>query len=329
MSLHRRLFRFLFFFFIAIFMILMTESLLSGDITLQKDLTIGQNSGDKNLIFGLVADISLDQEENIYVLDTSNSRIQIFDAEGSFLRSAPFLRGQGPQEISFPPQMAVTPQGMMCLLDANVRKIVVFSREGSYTFHFLLDFPIRDVVPYKEETIAVLGMKDRHLIHVYDLEGNLLHSFCEPFPVPRQYSQHKNNPSLQQPLRIDSTGDGTMYILHPNKNELFVFQNAEFLETIRISNPLYKPMVVTKSNVGGLGIVSPVAFVERFQNLMYITLQGPGFDPENRMDVMIDGKVVGSVVFKGIPRAMDSRGYLYVAEGEDYPLVVRYRPVTE
>ena len=83
------------------------------DIILQEDLSIGVDQGDENLIFGGISSIDFDSEDNIYILDWKTWRVQKFDSKGAFLRSISIQEGQGPQEITFPGIMAVSPQRRM------------------------------------------------------------------------------------------------------------------------------------------------------------------------------------------------------------------------
>lgn len=296
-----------------------------SDISLRKDLSIGQNSGDGNFIFGQISKICLDKEDNIYVLDISNSRIQKFNTNGDFLLSIPIQKGQGPQEISIYPQLAVTPQGEIGLLDMYARKIVILDPEGTYLRHFLLDFQVRDIAPYSENSFALLGFKNDSIIHIVSLEGKSLMSFADPFPIPRKYDQHKDMPVLKMPNQISGSKDGIIYLLNPFKNEIVIYTEGKFTAAIKIGNPLYKPLLLTKSNIGGVGIVFPVAYVNPIKKLLCVTVQGPGIDPENQMDILSEGKAIASIVLKGFPYAVDRQGYLYISEGEDYPLVVRYK----
>ena len=59
---------------------------LYGEIQLdlEEDLSIGRED-DENYMFYSARNIALDSDENIYVLDSGNHRIQKFDKDGRFL----------------------------------------------------------------------------------------------------------------------------------------------------------------------------------------------------------------------------------------------------
>lgn len=81
------------------------QACIETQISLQKELSLGVDEGDENLVFGWISSICFDAEDNIYVLDPRMWRIQKFDSQGTFLKSYAIQDGQGPGE------MAVSPQG--------------------------------------------------------------------------------------------------------------------------------------------------------------------------------------------------------------------------
>jgi len=72
---------------------------LYGEIVfdLEEELSIG-NENDENSTFYLGLDIAVDKDDNIFVLDSGNSRIQKFDKNGRYLMTIG-RKGQGPGEF--------------------------------------------------------------------------------------------------------------------------------------------------------------------------------------------------------------------------------------
>ena len=77
-------------------------------------------------------------------------------------------------------------------------------------------------------------------------------------------------------------------------------------------NDLYRPIIITKSNTGGVGIVYPVMYAFGRQNTLFVTLQGPGMDPENQMELFEDGK------------SLDKKDRIYIVETDEFPVMARY-----
>lgn len=98
--------------------------------------------------------IGVDSLGNLYVLDAGNFRISVFDRAGRHLRS--FGRqGEGPGELGFPSEMAVTPAGELAVYDFARRALVLFDASGSFTGTFPLPGPLqRQVVLLDDGRVA-------------------------------------------------------------------------------------------------------------------------------------------------------------------------------
>ena len=294
------------------------------ELKFSKDLVIGKNSGDNNFIFTAISDVDLDKEENIYILDGKDFRIQKFDYQGTFLNSITLGRGQGPKELSFSPIMAVTPEGEIALLDLMARKILIYNIDGTFRSFFKLDFQLFDLEYYANGHLVLLGLDNDKIIHIFDLEGQKIQSFGEPFLIPKKHSQYKDMPTLKLPKRFDSSQDGTLYLLNPHKYEIIVYTDGTLKNKILGKNELYRPTMITKTNIGGIGVVFPVMYAFGHQNSLFVTLQGPGMDPVNQIELFEDGKSLFSQILKGFPYAIDSKGCLYIVEADEFPVMTRY-----
>lgn len=104
---------------------------LYGEITLEleEDLSIGKEE-DENYMFYRTWRMAEDKQGNIYVLDAGNTRIQVFDREGQYLRTIG-RKGQGPGEFQSPQDVFVNDlNGEIYVPD--FRSIVVFASNGDY-----------------------------------------------------------------------------------------------------------------------------------------------------------------------------------------------------
>ncbi|MCJ7580809.1 MAG: 6-bladed beta-propeller [Candidatus Aminicenantes bacterium] len=295
-----------------------------SSLKFMKDLVIGKNSGDNNFIFSAISDVDLDKNENIYILDAKDYRIQKFDNQGMFLNSITLSRGQGPEEISFFPIMAVTPEGEIAVLDRMARKILIYTIDGTFKRFFKLDFQPIDLEFYTNGNLALLGLNNSKIIHIFNMEGQRVQSFGDPFSIPKKHSQYKDMPNLKLPNRFDSSQDGTLYLLNPHKYEILVYTDGNLEKQIAGKNELYRPTMITQTNTGGIGILFPVMYTFGWQTSLFVTLQGPGMDPENQMEVFKDDKSLFSQVLMGFPYAIDNKGRLYIAEADEFPVMVRY-----
>lgn len=79
--------------------------------------------------FGGATNVALDADGNIYVTDTMNSRVEIFDAEGDFI-STFGKAGDGPGYLFRPKGIAVDSDGHIWVADQYQDRLQVFNREG-------------------------------------------------------------------------------------------------------------------------------------------------------------------------------------------------------
>ena len=79
--------------------------------------------------FGGATNVALDADGNVYVTDTMNSRVEIFDADGNFI-STFGTPGDGPGYLFRPKGIAVDCDGHIWVADQYQDRLQVFNREG-------------------------------------------------------------------------------------------------------------------------------------------------------------------------------------------------------
>ena len=296
---------------------------------LKEDLRIGVEYGDDNLMFAGISEAELDSEGNIYILDLKNFRIQVFDKDGDFLNSIPLSMGKGPAEVGSFTRMAVLPDGTICLLDFYERKVLLLTKSGEYIRSFKLDFQAQDIVS-KTDSLVVLGFNDDHILHEVDLEGRLLASFGEPFPIPSNLSSYKEMVQIRMPMRLDSTASGEIFLLNPFAYEIQVFKDRVQTHSLKGENPFFKPLRIGKANVGQFSVIFPKAHVLKSGSLLLSTIiEIKGLQETiGHLDIFQEDTLRGTLTLKGAPLAVDSQGRIYVSEQEEVPQLVRYSIVS-
>ncbi|HTB96836.1 MAG TPA: SMP-30/gluconolactonase/LRE family protein [Terracidiphilus sp.] len=79
--------------------------------------------------FGAPQGVALDSDGNVYVTDTLNNRVEIFDADGNFI-SLFGKHGDGPGYFARPKGIAVDGDGHIWVADEMQDRLQVFDREG-------------------------------------------------------------------------------------------------------------------------------------------------------------------------------------------------------
>jgi len=104
-----------------------------GEFTfgLIENLSIGGNPYDDNHYFPKRVSLTVDEQGNIYVLDTGNFRVQKYDNSGHYLASIG-RKGQGPGEFQFPSKLELDGEGNLWVFDSPARALKAFAQDGTY-----------------------------------------------------------------------------------------------------------------------------------------------------------------------------------------------------
>lgn len=101
-------------------------------VSLEYAKNIGDlESDDDNVLFYMPSDIAVDEDGNVYVLDSGNHRIQKFDREGNFLASLG-RHGQGPGEFQYPQSIDISAGGNIYVADSGNQKIHILKPDGTF-----------------------------------------------------------------------------------------------------------------------------------------------------------------------------------------------------
>ena len=106
------------------------EPMYSGDVfSLEEDLTLGREEKEEYLFVRITLDV--DEDENMYVLDSRNSNIRIYDKNGTYAKTIG-KRGEGPGEMVGPIGIQITPQNEIMVNNSTRRRLPFFSLGGEY-----------------------------------------------------------------------------------------------------------------------------------------------------------------------------------------------------
>ncbi len=129
------------------------EPMYSADVfNLEVDLIIGNEEVEDESMFQDIQNMVVDEEGNIYVLDTKALDIKVFDRNGEFLRIIG-RKGQGPGELQNPFDLQVLPHKKIMVYDYSLRQFNIFSQEGE----FLRQFSTRQLPRFRHPKVDSRG----------------------------------------------------------------------------------------------------------------------------------------------------------------------------
>lgn len=99
-------------------------------IELVEELAIRERPGDDNYTMFQILDVQADAEGNIFVADTGNQRIQVFDADGEYIRTLGGP-GQGPGELGRFFNVGLTGESVLAV-DMQDRRLTAWDLGGQY-----------------------------------------------------------------------------------------------------------------------------------------------------------------------------------------------------
>lgn len=85
--------------------------------------------------FSLPECVAVDKDGNLYVTDTFNNRVEVFDADGEFI-STFGKNGDGPADLERPKGLAIDSDGHIWIVDAAQNLVKVFTKEGRLLIYF-------------------------------------------------------------------------------------------------------------------------------------------------------------------------------------------------
>lgn len=171
-----------------------TKEPMYGDdvLDLEEDLCIGKTDGRNDYTFFRAWYVTVDDEENIYVMDQGETHAKVFDRNGTFLRSVG-TKGEGPGELFNPNRIFIT-GGNQLVIEDFIRNLTFYTLDGKYikTQSTVEVFPVEVLLAPEGQIFAITNIKgpDRTGKEVKLYDENLNHvktivSIPKPKPDPR------------------------------------------------------------------------------------------------------------------------------------------------
>jgi len=147
---------------------------------------------DENQFFRMPEDIKIGNNNLVYILDSGNHRVQIFDRSGKFIKTIG-RRGKGPGDLLSPKSFCLDNDNNIIVADTNNLRIQAFDFNGKYLYSYMLKGFITVIELTVNNHIAIFSYKDsfmsKKLVSIYDLRGNLVKRIGNHLDVNKTISE--------------------------------------------------------------------------------------------------------------------------------------------
>lgn len=109
-------------------------------VKMEKLWRLGGETDNEDEFFGVISDIEIDEQGNVYLLDSQLSEVKIYTKDGEFVRSMG-REGEGPGEFRRPSALFFTDDGNVAVVQTIPGKIVLLTKEGEPAGDFPLPQP--------------------------------------------------------------------------------------------------------------------------------------------------------------------------------------------
>jgi hypothetical protein len=308
---------------------------------LEEELSIGEEGKGDEYIFSEARDIAVDEVGNIYILDSHEAHIKVFDKSGKYVKTIG-NKGQGPGEMSRPSSLQITPQNEIAVNDSDALKIHFFTLEGKFlraaVFQRYLRFFSNPKIDREGNiTASYMIIKNEVTYLLKKFNSQLKESFPIFSVVVLKYP--KLNPFYPR-CYWDLIEENNIIWGFADKYELFIIDSAG--KTIKKITREYDPIKITdeekeKRTEGLLGGVKLI-WDDHHHPFIYLCVDDLGriftrtyekahesgeyfydvFDP--------DGKYMAKIPLKSRPYVIKKNKLYTIEEDEEgYQLVKRYK----
>ncbi|MBN2688131.1 MAG: hypothetical protein JXR85_08120, partial [Deltaproteobacteria bacterium] len=207
----------------------------------------GTGTADFYLPYGIAADA----EGNVYVADTYNNRIQVFDPSGSFLRTWG-QKGTGQGQLLLPYDITVDRRGNVYVADTYNFRIQKFDTTGRFILQWgrkgqgIGEFAFLSGVAAGPEGSVYTTDAKMHRVQVFDGDGRYLRSWGRAGAETGNFAA---------PMGIAVDNNGTVYVADSKMKRVQVFGSRGDFQNAITGTMVYPADVAVDQNSGNLYVI--------------------------------------------------------------------------
>jgi hypothetical protein len=182
------------------------------------------DTDDERHLFYYPADVAVDGEGYILILDAGNHKVKKFDSDGNYISSFG-RKGAGPGEFIGPNRMDVGSNGDILVNDRANNVVNIFDRSGSFVRRINNEgLSPTDILALRSGEIAIFyvrrfssdsNQQAPSLVNVHDRNGNIIRAFASP----RIYEDPATNFWCNS-IGIASDGGDNVYVNFESQNRI-------------------------------------------------------------------------------------------------------------
>ncbi len=291
-------------------------------------------------------DIAIDSNEFVYVLETSNGRVQKFTTDGKFVAKLGKTRTFDGL-LSFPEAIAVDKRGNVYVAGGNYNRIQKFSTNGTFLMKWgvggskLGQLFSPSGIAVSEDGYVYVADTQNNTVQKFTVDGKFISTWGSLCVIRNNFhgcidpdgigALQLGDGQFNNPVSITTDSDGNIYVFDGNSrvqkfdsDGRFIAKWGSFCTLFGYSVETYSP-IPPPAIPAGEGCVDtdsrgPLEFGDgQFMWRAYIAADPNGYlyvsDPENKrtQKFTLDGKFLAKYGYSG-PIATDKDGNVYVVD---------------
>ncbi|NIS81889.1 MAG: tetratricopeptide repeat protein [Anaerolineales bacterium] len=177
-------------------------------------------TGETAFAFWGPRDVAVDSDGRVFVTDTGNKRIVVFDGDGKHLQTISPFGGSGVGQMDEPVGLALAKDGRVFVADTWNMRVQIFSREGK----FLDQWPVSGWYGKSLTNKPYIALDDEGTVFVTDPEGFRIMAFSESGELLYCFgSPGTDASSFGLPIGVAYDHKGGLYVTDAENNRLMHF----------------------------------------------------------------------------------------------------------
>ena len=209
-------------------------------LSLAEELSIGEAEGRKEYMFSRVSDVEADDTGRIFVSDSKEANVKVFDQNGDYIRTIG-RKGQGPGELQMPNDIYIDTKGRLYISDVWNERLSVFNRQGDFVGSSNFEeYSVGKIVGVnnQDEIILIMNKTSKesgrdfivfdYLVNVYSPQFKFKKSlYSTTIPIMQHFTKQGSRLALSIPFQktlccaMDSKGNA--YLADSQEYKIQVF----------------------------------------------------------------------------------------------------------